>query len=84
MITIPEYPYFVLSSTYQCVRILPKTAHFSVRFATQSCVDVNYRRQGIFRSERIESVATDSEGFDYKQCSLPRCYLVLFYRADSN
>jgi hypothetical protein len=30
MITNPECSYFVQSSTYQCVRILPKTAHFSV------------------------------------------------------
>ena len=30
------------------------------------------------------NVANDSEGFDWKQCLLPRCYLLLFYRVDSN
>ena len=44
----------------------------------------NYGRWGISGSEGIENVANDSQGFDYKQCSLPRCYLLPFYRADSN
>jgi hypothetical protein len=43
----------------------------------------NYGRWGIFGSERIANVASYSQGFDYKQCSLPRCYLLPFYRVDS-
>ena len=65
-------------SPFLSVRISPKTAHFSVRFAMQSRVDVNYRRWGIFMSRVMENVATDSERLDSKQYSFTRCYLLLF------